>query len=139
MKLCIKILLNSHYGSTLTNQQKFRNIKICTNREELLKLTKKFEFSNSNIINEDLIVVELNKTKCIYSSPIIIGTSIMFNSKCNLYNYIYNINPKLFGKENIKYLMEDTNSILMKIDNCSYEEYLKKLKDYLEYFGDELG
>ena len=43
MKFCIKILLNSHYGSTLTNQQNFRNIKICSNSEELLKLTKKPE------------------------------------------------------------------------------------------------
>ena len=33
MKFCIKILLNSHYGSMLTNQQNFRNIKICSNSE----------------------------------------------------------------------------------------------------------
>ena len=41
MKFCMKVLMNSHYGSTLTNQQNFRNIKIYTNKEELLKLTKK--------------------------------------------------------------------------------------------------
>ena len=57
MKFCIKILLNSHYGSTLTNQLNFKNIKICSNTEELLKLTKKPEFSSFNIINENLIVV----------------------------------------------------------------------------------
>ena len=98
MKFCIKILLNSHYGSILTKQQNFRNIKICSNREELLKLTKKPEFSCFDIINENLIVVELNKTRCVYDCPILIGVIILFRSKCNLYNYMYNINPELFGK-----------------------------------------
>ena len=139
MKFCIKILLNSHYGSILTNQQNFRNIKICSNRDELLKLTKKPEFSSFNIINENLIVVELNKTRCVYDSPILIGTSILFGNKCNLYNYMYNINPELFGKENIKYLMQDTDSVMMKIDNCSYGQYLKILKDNSQYFSSDLG
>ena len=95
----------------LTNQQNFRNIKICSNSEELLKLTKKPEFASFNIINENLIVVEMNKTKCIFDSPILIEANILFGSKCNLYNYMHNINPELFGKENVKYLMQDTDSV----------------------------
>ena len=75
----MKILLNSHYGSTLTNQQNFRIIEICSNREELLKLTKKPEFASFNIINENLIV-EMNKTRCIFDSPIMIGINILYGS-----------------------------------------------------------
>ena len=52
---------------------------------------------------------------------------------------MYNINPELFGKENIKYLMQDTDSVMMKIDNCSYDKYLKILKDNPQYFSSELG
>ena len=81
----------------------------------------------------------MNKTRCTYDSPIAIGSSILFGSKCNLYSYMYNINPELFGKENIKYLMQDTDSILMNIDNCSYDKYLKILKDNPEYFSSDLG
>ena len=81
----------------------------------------------------------MNKTRCIYDSLILIGVNILFGSKCNLYNYIYNINTKFFGKENIKYLMMDTDSVMMKIDNCSYEKYLKILKDNPRYFSNELG
>ena len=139
MKFCIKILLNCHYGSTLTNQENFRNIKICSNNEELLKLTKKPEFSSFNNINENLIVVEMNKTRCIFDSPIAIGANILFGSKCNLYSYMYNINPEEFGKEDIKYLIMDTDSVMMKIDNCSYDKYLKILKDNSQYFGNEMG
>ena len=35
--------------------------------------------------------------------------------------------------------MQDTDSVMMKIGNCSYEQYLKILKDNPEYFGDEMG
>ena len=52
---------------------------------------------------------------------------------------MYNINTKLFGKENIKYLMMDTDSVMMKIDNCSYDKYLKILKDNPQYCTNDLG
>ena len=81
----------------------------------------------------------MHKTRCIFDSPILIGANILFGSKCNLYNYMYNINPELFGKENIKYLMQDTDSVMMKIDNCSYDKYLKILIDNPQYFSSELG
>ena len=52
---------------------------------------------------------------------------------------MYNVNTKLLGKENIKYLMMDTDSVMMKIDSCSYEKYLKILKDNPQYFSNELA
>ena len=33
----------------------------------------------------------------------------------------------------------DTDSVMMKIDKCSYEKYLKILKDNPQYFSHELG
>ena len=44
-----------------------------------------------------------------------IGSEVLFNSKCNLCNYMYNIIPKLFGRENITYSFRDTDSITYKI------------------------
>ena len=35
--------------------------------------------------------------------------------------------------------MEDTDSVLMKKDNCLYDRYLKILKDNPQYFSNELG
>ena len=43
----------------------------------------------------------MNKNKCIFDSPIL--SIVLFNSKSNLYNYMYNIIPELFGKENITF------------------------------------
>ena len=36
----------------------------------------------------------MSQNKCVFDSPILIGSQILFNSKCNLYHYMYNIIPK---------------------------------------------
>ena len=52
---------------------------------------------------------------------------------------MYNIIPKLFGRENITFSFRDTGSITYKIKNCSYEIYLKILKENPQYFNKEMG
>ena len=80
ISLIFKIMMNSFYGSTLTDKTKFKDIKICTTKEQALKLTKKPNFNSFNIINENLVIVEMSKNKCIFDSPILIGSQILFNS-----------------------------------------------------------
>ena len=99
MKLIFKIMMNSFYGSCLTDKTRFKDIKICISKEQALKLTKKPNFNSFNIINENLVIIEMSKNKCVFGSPILIGSQVIFNSKCNFYNYMHNIIPKLFGRE----------------------------------------
>ena len=134
-----KILMNSFYGCTLTDKTRFRDIRIVTSQRQALKLTKQPNYHSMKIINENLVIVELSKKKCIFDSPIMIGSEILFNSKCNLYNYMYNIIPNLFGRQNIIFSCRDTDSILYKIKNCSYEKYLKTLEENPHLFKKELG
>ena len=68
-----------------------------------------------------------------------IGSEVLFNSKCNLYNYMYNIIPKLFGRENIIYSFRDTDSVIYRIKNCPYKNYLKTLEENPHLFKKELG
>ena len=139
MKLIFEILMNSFYGSCLTDRTKFKDIKICISKEQALKLTKKPNFNSFNIINENLVIIEMSKNKCIFDSPILIGNQVLFNSKCNLYNYMYNIIPKLFGRDKITFSARDTDSIIYKIRNCSHKKYLEILKNNPQYFSEEFG
>ena len=52
---------------------------------------------------------------------------------------MYNIIPGLFGRNNIIYSFRDTDSIIYKIQNCSYEKCSKVLKENPNYFNKELG
>ena len=134
-----KILMNSFYGNTLTDKTRFRDIKICTTKRTALKYSKLPNYVSMKNINENLIIIELSKKKCIFDSPIMIGSEILFNSKCNLYNYMFNIIPNLFGRENIILGCRDTDSIIYKIKNCPYEKYFKKLEENSHLIKKELG
>ena len=81
----------------------------------------------------------MNKNKCIFDSPILIGSEVLFNSKCNLYNYMYNIIPELFGRNNIIFSARDTDSIIYKIKNCSHKKYLETIKNNTQFFSEEIG
>ena len=52
---------------------------------------------------------------------------------------MYNIIPNLFGRENITFSLRDTDSIIYKVKNCSYEKYLNILKENPQYFNKEMG
>ena len=92
-------------------------------------------------INKNLNIIELKKVKVIYDSPILIGSKILMNSKCDLYNYMYNILPKLFsnGKENITYSFRDTDSISFHLNDLSYKQYTEICNNHPEYFNKEMG
>ena len=91
--------MNSFYGSTLTDKTRFRDIRICTSKTQSLKFTKLLDYHSIKIINENLNIIELSKNKCVFNSPILIGSEILFKSKCNLYNYMYNLIPTLFEEK----------------------------------------
>ena len=54
--------MNSFYGSMLTDKTRFRDIKICVNKEQSMKLVKQPTFKSYKIVKDDeLIIVEMNK------------------------------------------------------------------------------
>ena len=123
IKFMIKIMLNSLYGVMLTSKEKFRDIRICTNQKQALKYSKMNNIHSFKSIHENLIIVELSKVKVTYDTCILVDSQILMNSKCDLYEYMYKILPKLFKKQYIRYCFRDTDSIAFKIDNCTYKQY----------------
>ena len=139
MTFMVKIMLNSLYGVMLTNKEKFRDIRICNNQKQALKYSKMNNIHSFKDIHENLIIVELSKVKVTYDTCMLVGTQILMNSKCDLYEYMYRILPNLFKKENITFCFRDTDSIAFKIDNCTYKQYLEIVKNNKQYFNNEMG
>ena len=135
MSNTFKILANSLFGVMMTRCEKFKDFKIVTKESQVDKQIKKPNFSCRNIINENLTILELEKTSVTYNYPILIGSIILQNSKVHMYNYLYKIYPRLFG--NYKMLYQDTDSIYAKL-NISHDEYLKILEKNKDLFGDSI-
>ena len=139
MMITCKILMNSLYGSMLTKIENFTDFKIITNSKQADFCTKRSNFNSRVIINDDLTIVEMNKIKCVYNSPILIGSIILQNSKVLLFDYMYNRFPRLFGNENIKIGYVDTDSIIFKIRDIKNEEYQNIQKNNPDIFGCKIG
>ena len=136
MSNTFKILANSLFGVMMTRCEKFKDFKIVTKESQVDKQIKKPNFSCRNIINENLTILEMEKTSVIYNYPVLIGSIILQNSKVHMFNYLYKIYPKLFGDYKVLYM--NTDSIYVKL-NISHEEYLKILEENKDIFGKFIG
>ena len=136
MSNTFKILANSLFGVMMTRCEKFKDFKIVTTESQVDKQTKKPNFSCTNNINENLTILEMEKTSVTYNYPILLGSIILQNSKVHMFNYLYKIYPKLFG--NYKVLYIDTDSIYAEL-NISHNEYLKILEENKDLFGKNIG
>ena len=136
MSNTFKILANSLFGVMMTRCEKFKDFKIVTKESQVDKQIKKPNFSCRNIINENLTILELEKTSVTYNHPILIGSIILQNSKVHVFNYLYKIYPRLFG--NYKVLYMDTDSIYAKL-KIFHDEYLKLLEENKDLFGKFIG
>ena len=136
MSNTFKILANSLFGVMMTKVDKFKDFKIVTKESQVDKQIKKPNFSCRNIINENMTILEMEKTSVVYNYPILIGSIILQNSKVHMFNYLYKIYPRLFG--DYKVLYTDTDSIYAKL-NISHNKYLKILEENKDLFGKDIG
>ena len=120
----------------MTRCEKFKDFKIVTKESQVDKLIKKPNFSCRNIINENLTILEMEKTSVTYNYPILIGSIILQNSKVHMFNYLYKIYPQLFG--DYKMLYQDTDSIYARL-NISHNKYLKISEENNDLFGENIG
>ena len=127
MSNTFKILANSLFGVTMTRCEKFKDFKIVTNKNQVDMQVIKPNLSFRNIIDQNLAILEMEKTSVVYNYPILIGSVILQNSKIYMCNYLYKIYPKLF-KDDFKILYMDTDSIYTKL-NLTHD---KRIKMYLE-------
>ena len=123
----------------LTKVENFRDFKIITNPKQADLYTKRANFNSKVIINEDLTIVEMDKIKTVYNSPILIGSIILQNSKVLLFDYMYNKFPRLFGGGNMEIGYVDTDSIFLKIKNMKNEKYQNIQKSNPDVFGCKIG
>ena len=93
MSTTFKILANSLFGVMMTRVERFKNFKIVTNENKVDKKTNKPNFISRNSINDNLAILEMEKSSVVYSDPILIGAIILQNSKVHMYNYLYKFIP----------------------------------------------
>ena len=105
-----KLLINSSFGKTMEQVRLRQDIRLVTDPAEGLKLASRPTFQSFKIVNENLTIVKLLKSRIVMDKPTYAGMCILDISKVHMYNFHYNVIKKRYGDKS-RLLFTDTDSL----------------------------
>ena len=109
-----KLMNNAIFGKAMENVRKHRDIKLVTTNKIRNKLVSEPNYYTLKCFSENLVAIEMKKTKIKINKTIYLGLSILEISKILIYEFWYDyIKPK-YG-DNVKRCYMDTDSFIMHI------------------------
>ena len=127
-----KLMNNSAFGKCCESMRSRLNANIVRNEEELLESTDKFNMKSFKIINQNLAVICMRKTKILWQKPTIVGATILDLSKAFMFQYHYEHMKKWF---NCTLLYSDTDSLTYAIKTEDLYKDLQKphIKEHFDF------
>ena len=109
-----KLMNNSVFGKIMENVRKHRDIKLVTTEEKRIKLVSEPNYHTTKQFSENLLAIEMKKTKVKMNKPVYLGMSILDISKTLMYEFWYDyIKPKYGDRAKLCYT--DTDELGGKI------------------------
>ena len=87
-KIFFKLMNNAVSGKTMKNVRKHRDIKLITNDKRRNQLVSEPNYHTTKCFLENLLAIEMKKTKVKMNKSVYLGMSILDISKILLYDYI---------------------------------------------------
>ena len=116
-----KLMHNAVFGKTMENVRKHRDIKFITTNKRGSQLASEPNHHTTKYFSENLLAIEMEKTKVKMNKPAYLGMSILDISKTLLYEFWYDyIKPKYQDKAKLCYM--DTDSFIIHIKTESFRE-----------------
>ena len=121
-----KLMNNSVFGKTMENLRKRVDIKIVRSNEKdkIRKLVASPLYARHVIFTNDLVGIDMHKSRLLLNKPVYTGMTILDKSKILMYDFFYNHLKKQYG-EKCELLYTDTDSLLLKIET---EDVYKDIK-----------
>ena len=127
-----KLMNNSSFGKTMENVRNHRDIKLVTTDEKRNKLVSEPNYHTTKRFSENLLAIEMKKTKVKMNKPIYLGMSILDISKTLMYKFWYDyINPKYGDRAKLCYT--DTDSFIIYIKT---EDFFEDISNDVERWFD---
>ena len=92
-----KLMNNSVFGKTMENVRKHRDIKLVTTEEKRIKLVSEPNYHTTKQFSENLLAIEMKKTKVKMNKPVYLGMSILDISKTLMYKFWYDYIKPRYG------------------------------------------
>ena len=105
---------NSVFGKTMKNVRNHRDIKLVTTEKQRRKLVSEPNYHTTKHFSENLLAIEMKKTKVKMNNPVYLGMSILDISKTLMYEFWYDyIKPKY--EDRAKLLYTDTDNFVIHL------------------------
>ena len=113
-----KLINNAVFRKTMENVRKDRDIKLVTTDKRRNQLVSEPNYHTTKYFSENLIAIEMKKTKVKMNKPIYLGMSILDISKTLMYEFWYDyIKPKYQDKAKLCYMDTDSFAIYIKTED----------------------
>ena len=123
-----KLMNNAVFGKTMENLRKHRDIKLVTTDKRRNRLMSEPNYHTRKWFSENLLAIEMKKTKVKMNKPIYLGLSILEISKILIYEFWYDYMKPKYG-DNVKLCYIDTDSFIIHIKT---EDFYKDIPDDVE-------
>ena len=112
-----KLMNNSVFGKTMENLRNRVDIKIVRSDEtnKIRKLVASPLYTRHAIFTNNLVGIDMRKSKVILNKPVYTGMTILDNSKILMYDFFYNELKRQYGPR-CELLYTDTDSLLLSIE-----------------------
>ena len=96
-----KLMNNAVFGKKMENVRKYRDIKLVTTDKTRNRFVSERNFHTTKWFSENLLAIEMKKTKVKMNKPIYLSLSILEISKTLMYEFWYDyLKPKY--EDNVK-------------------------------------
>ena len=127
-----KLMNNSVFGKTVENVRKHRDIKLVKTEEKRIKLVSEPNYHTTKQFLENLLVIEMKKTKVKMNKPVYLDMSLLDISKTLMYEFWYDyVKPKYKDKAKLCYM--DTDSFVI---NIFTEDFFEDINNDVERWFD---
>ena len=126
-----ELMNNAVCGKTMQNVRNHRDIKLTTTNARRKQLVSQPNYHTCKRFSENLIAIELRKTKVYMNKPIYIGQAVLDISKTLMYKFFYDyLKPKYGDKVKLCYM--DTESFIFYVQTNDF--YKDISNDVIEWF-----
>ena len=119
---------NAVFEKTMENLRKHGDIKLVTTDKRRNRVVSEPNYHTTKWFSQNLLAIEMKKTKVEINKPIYLGLSILEISKILMYEFWYDYMKPKYGN-NVKLCYIDTNSFIMHIKT---EDFYKDIADDVE-------
>ncbi|XP_038054119.1 uncharacterized protein LOC119726483 [Patiria miniata] len=121
----MKLLGNSAYGKTVTNQEKHLQVKVCSSNEEATRLINNPNFRSLHTLDDELFEVELNKKSIRLGLPLQIGFCVYQYAKLRMLEFYYDFLLTFIDPSDFQLCEMDTDSAYLAISGESLDTIVK--------------